>query len=477
MSRSDTATGPRFARWPRFAVLVSIEFLTVMDASVVNIALPTIRRDLSLSDGDTAWIVATYLIFFAGFLLLSGRLADLVGRRRQFILGTVTFTLASVVCGVSAAQVPLLVGRACQGLGAAMVMPAALALITDLFPEGAGRNRALGIFSGMAGVAAPVGLVLGGLLTGVDWHLIFWINVPLGLAVALVSLRALPPSIRTRGQVDLVAAIAATAALMLLTSALVRLGTSGWPRSDVVLAMVAAVLLAAVFFMRQARSAHPLIPPVLLRQRSVRLGSLLFSIVGTILLSTFFLVTMYLQRVRSLGPMVSAAAYLPLPLAMLAGTLITPRAVGRYGPRTVLAAGLALQAASLAVWALTSSVDGSLVLGFGIPAAVWALGLGLSIVASFIIATSRLDPALAGGASGLATSSYQGGGAVGLSLLVVIAQTVSDHALASGLPPADAALVGHRTALWILAVLACSGAIVARRFLPAMRSASPARPA
>lgn len=472
MSRSNTTTGLGPAVWRRFTVLASIEFLTVMDASVVNIALPTIRRDLSLSDGDTAWIVATYLIFFAGFLLLSGRLSDLVGRRRQFILGTVTFTLASAVCGVSTAQAPLLIGRACQGLGAAMTMPAALALITDLFPEGAGRNRALGIFSGMAGVAAPVGLVFGGLVTGIDWHLIFWINVPLGLAVALIGPRALPPSTPGSGSVDLIAATAATATLMLLTFALVRLGTSGWARTDVVLPLVAAVLLGAVFVGRQTRSTHPLIPPALLRRRTVLVGTLVFSIVGTILLATFFLVTMYLQRVRLLAPTASAAAYLPVPLAMLTGTLLAPWAVGRQGPKTVLAGGLALQAASLAAWALTSSADGPLALDFEIPAIAWALGLGLAIVSSFVVCTSHLDPELAGTASGLATSSYQGGGAVGLSLVVVIAQAVSNHSLTAGLPPTDATLTGHRTALWILAALACSGAVIAGSFLPRARSAA-----
>lgn len=444
--------------WSRFAVVASIEFLTVMDASVVNIALPEMRDALGLGDAQTSWIVSIYLVTFAGTLLAFGRISDLVGHRTQFLAGTATFTAASLLCGLADERWTLLLGRAVQGLGAAMVMPAALALIMAMFPEGHSRGRAIGLFSGMAGVAAPIGLVLGGLLTSVDWHLIFWINLPIGLAVVLLGLHSLPPSSRSAGRVDASGAAAATGSLMLLIYALVETGITGWTTTSGTV-VVAAAVLACLFVWRQRVASDPVIPRALLRNRTTTTGAALFIVVGTLLLSTFFVVTMYLQEVRLYEPAAAALVYLPLPLAMLLGTILAPRALTRMAPGSVLASGLLIQAGGLVALAALTRVNGHVILGFQMPAAAWAFGLGLSVVTSFVVCTSHVPQPLTGAASGLATSAYQGGGAVGLSLVALLAQSVTETAdeASSEL----AALSGQHVALWALAVIALIGAVAA----------------
>ncbi|MGH3735341.1 MAG: MFS transporter [Micromonosporaceae bacterium] len=457
--RTDVSTR---SAWLKFGILASIEFLTVMDASIVNIAIPAIKQQLGFSAVDITWVVTSYLIPFAGFLLLAGRLADVVGRRRFFIVGTAAFTLASVGCGLAQEPWQLLAGRGVQGIGAAMVMPAALALITDVFAAGPARNRALGIFSGVAGIAAPAGLVLGGVLAATDWHLIFWINVPFGLLVVLVASRVLPSNISRPAPVDVIGAGAATGALMLLTWGAAELGSTGWRSPTTIAALAGAGALAATFAFRQVHARAPLIPGWLLERRNVVVGGAVFVLVGTILLSTFFFVTLFLQQVRGLNPLATAGVYLPLPLAMLIGAQLAPRFIGSLGVRTTLGAGLAVQAAALAGWALTSSASGSLVTSFLLAATPWAFGLGLSVVSSFVVGTSGVDGSAAGVASGLATTAYQGGGAVGLSIVAVIADTASHRAGNAGLDTLTATLDGHRTALWTLTGLALLGVALTR---------------
>lgn len=442
--------------WVQFAVVASIEFLTVMDASVVNIALPSMRDELGLSDAQTTWIVSSYLVAFAGTLLLFGRVSDLAGHRTLFMVGTALFMAASLLCGLADERLTLLLGRALQGLGAAMVMPAALALIMAMFPEGPSRRRALGLFSGLAGVAAPIGLVVGGLLSSLDWHLIFWINLPVGVIVLFLGRRTLPASVRSVGHVDAAGAVAATGSLMLLTYALVDAGIAGWTMASGA-AFTAAVTLACVFIWRQRVAPEPVIPRSLLRHRTTTAGAALFVVVGTLLLSTFFVVTMFLQEVRLYDPVTAALVYLPVPLAMLLGSSIAPRALARRAPRSVLAGGLLIQAGGLVCLALFTGVGGSITLGFQIPAAVWAFGLGLSVVTSFVVCTSHVPPPLVGAASGLATCAYQGGGAVGLSLVTLLAQSTTDST--DDLTAERAALAGQHVALWALAAAALIGAV------------------
>ncbi len=456
-SPAEAAT--RWPSWVPFGALVSIEFLTVMDASVVNIALPVIKEDLGYSDIEISWVVNCYLIAFAGLLLAAGRLADALGRRRLFVAGTVVFTVASVGCGLAVEPWQLLTGRAVQGVGAALVVPAALALITDIFTEGPSRVRALGIFSSMGAVAAPIGLALGGFLTELDWHLIFWINVPLGVIIAAIALTALPAPSPTPGPVDLIGAVAATGTLSLLALAAVSLEAHGPSAATTIAAAVGAVVFGLIFVLRQRYATNPLIAPVLLRVQSIVVGNSIFVLVGTVLFGTFFFVTLYLQEVRGLAPLQATLAYVPIPLAVLAGTRLAPWIIGRLGPHNALGLGLLVQAVTLAIWAIVVDTSGSLAVTLIGPTIGWGVGLGVSIVSSFVVCTSGVPGPVAGAASGLATAAYQGGGAVGLALVDALAAATGD--LGSGLTQ-DAQLSGYRWGIWALAGVAILGAALTR---------------
>lgn len=442
-----------------FLVLGAIEFLTVMDASVVNIALPVIQAELGFGGSAVSWVVTCYLIPFAGMLLLAGRLGDVVGHRLLFLTGTALFTLASAGCALAAESWQLLLGRAAQGLGAALVVPAALALIAALFPEGPQRTRALAIFGGMGGIAAPVGLVLGGLLADIQWSWIFWVNVPLGAGVLLLARVVLPTPARMPVRLDVFGGVAATGAVALLALAAASLADPGSMPGQ--WAAAGALVCAAIVVWRQHTARDPLIPRALLRLRAVTVGGSIFVLVGTVLLATFYIVTLYLQQVRGLSPAAATVVYLPLPLAMFAGTQLAPRLLARWAPRDVLGLGLAVQGVCLVLWIQTSTEAGSLVVAL-LPAAPWAIGLGLSIVTSFVVCTSAVPGRDAGAASGLATSAYQGGGAVGLALVAALATVTSERHGAG----TTAELAGHHTALWVLAALAGLGALGTRALPP-----------
>lgn len=447
--------------WVPFAALVSIEFLTVMDASVVNIALPGIKDDLGYSQSEISWVVNCYLIAFAGLLLAAGRLADALGRRRLFVAGTVLFTAASAACGLATEPWQLLTGRALQGVGAALVVPAALALITDLYPEGAGRVRALGIFSSMGAVAAPFGLALGGFLSEIDWHLIFWINVPLGIIITVVALTALPVPSRTPAPVDLIGAVAAAGTLSLLALAAVSLEASGPASGATIGAAVGSAAFGLLLVLRQRYAAAPLVPPALLRIRSVVVGNGIFVLVGTVMLGTFFFVTLYLQETRGLAPLQATLAYLPIPVATLVGTRLAPWIIGRFGPHNALGAGLLVQSAALAAWAVVGTADGPLLATLIAPTVPWALGMGVALVSSYVICTSGIPGPVAGAASGLATTAHQGGGAVGLALVAALAAAAGNIGGSSSATQA-AQLVGYHWGVWALAGAALIGAALTR---------------
>lgn len=477
-ARVEDAARQRSVRnpWVVFAVLAMIEFMSVMDSSVVNIALPTIRAKLAFSPTTIAWVVDGYLIGFTGFLLLAGRAADFVGRRRMFLSGVLIFTLFSLACAGASQAWELTASRVLQGFGAALVTPAALALITDIFAEGPRRNRALGIFSSMAGVAAPIGLVLGGLLTSAAWQWIFLINIPIGLAVFAAGVRLLPRTTRqAEGGIDVIGAVAATGGMILLVLATVRGGAQGWTSAATLGEYAGAVVLVAVFLFRQSTAKAPLVPVALLRLRTIALGNVIFVLVGTILISTFFIITLYLQTVRGYDSTKAALIYLPVPIAMLTGTMVAPRAM-KFGPHNVLMAGLVVQAAALAGWAVSISDHGSILVSFVIPSIVWAFGLGLSIVSSFVVCTMGLTGQVAGAAAGLATATYQAGGALGLAILAVVAASHTASVVAAGHPVRYALVAGYSYALWAETGVAVVGALLTRALISRRGAAQSAAP-
>uniref|UniRef100_A0AAU2A569 MFS transporter n=1 Tax=Streptomyces sp. NBC_00093 TaxID=2975649 RepID=A0AAU2A569_9ACTN len=447
--------------WAMFSVLALIEFMSVMDASVVNIALPAIRDDLGFSPTSLAWVVDAYLLGFAGFLLLAGRAADVVGRRRLFASGVALFTLASLACAFSAADWQLVVSRLAQGLGAALVTPAALALITDIFPEGPARNKALGLFMGMGGIAAPVGLVLGGLLTTAGWEWIFLINVPIGAGILWASLRLLPATgPQTSARLDVFGAVTATAGMSLLILAVVRGSAQGWGSAATLAEFAGAAALLVAFVVRQRTAADPVLPAMLLRIRPLVIGNVAFALVGTLLISTFFIITLYLQQVRGYGPARAGLSYVPIPLAMLAGTQVAPRVL-RFGPQNVLMGGVLVQAAALAAWAALIDVDGGYLTSFLLPAVLWSFGLGVSIVSSFVVCTMGLTGPIAGAGSGLATTTYQAGGAIGLAALAAVAHARTDS-VADSQEPMQALVSGYTLALWCSVGVAVIAALLTR---------------
>ncbi len=446
----------RRSPWVGFSVLAAIEFLTVLDASVVNIALPVIRDGLGFSYTSIAWVVDAYLIGFAGFLLLAGAATDVVGRRRLFIAGTVVFTIFSIVCAVATDPWHLAVSRLLQGLGGAMVFPAALALIIDIFPEGPERRKAIGIFSGMAGLAAPVGLVLGGLLAASAWQWIFLINAPVGIAVVGFSFKLLPSAAPSRQDgIDTFGAVTVTAGLVLLILAMLRGNAQGWTSAPTQAAFVGAAILLTVFVVQQRVAPAPLISGEILRRRTTVIGNIIFALVGAILVSTFFFVSLFLQRVRGLDSMDAALIYLPVPIGMFFGTQLAPRIL-RFGPHNALLTGLLIQAAGLTGWATMIDAEHSLLGTFWVPATAWAFGLGISIVSSFVVCTMGLSDQVAGVASGLATTTYQGGGAVGLAALAVVADQQNRGGTGAALTE------GYGAALWCCVGIALVGAALTR---------------
>lgn len=428
--------------WTTFAVLALIEFMTVLDTSVVNVALPSIQHDLGFSVGGLAWVVDGYLLGLAGFLLLAGRAADLVGRRRLFIIGTVLFTVASLGCAMAVADWQLITARLVQGLGSALVIPSALALITDLFPEGPHRARALGIFTGMGGVAAAAGVLLGGLLTSVGWPWVFLVNVPIGAAVVVAGLRTLPATRpQAGGGLDLIGALTGTAGVTALTYAVTQGHVQGWTSAPMLVVLPLAVILLATFGIRQHTARAPLLPTELLRRRDLVLGNAIIALVGAVMIGTFFLITLYLQQVRGYTPLMTGVVYLPIPLAMLAGTQLAPRLL-RRGPRNALLAGLAVQAAGLAWWAAAIGPDDHLVAEFLAPTALWSFGAGIALVSAFAACTTGVTGPIAGAASGMATTNQYVGGAIGLAALIAIATTGQTAAQVSGYAPALATAAG-----------------------------------
>lgn len=389
-------------------MLALIEFLVVLDTAIVNLALPSIQQDLGFTPAGLPWVVNAYLVTFAGLLLVGGRAADLWGRRRLFLIGLAVFTLASLGNALATAPWQLVLGRAVQGLGGALVVPAAIALISDLFDQPRDRARALGYFSGMGGAAAALGAVGGGLLSSAGWHWIFVINVPIGGLVLALGAWRLP---------------------------------SGAPG-------------------QAGRNGH-VIPRGLLRVPGLRVGNPALVVIGSLMFGTFFIMTLYLQQVRGLPPHLAGLVYLPVSLGVIAGTQVAPRLALRRGPRAGLSIGLGLQGVGLAWWALTMAPGAALVGEFLAPAVLWALGAGMALVSAFILSTVEVPEELAGAASGLATTSQNAGGVIGLTVLAAIAQARTSDLGQGG--PAEALTSGYALAVAVAAALALITLVLVHR--------------
>ena len=434
------------------ALLALTQFVIVLDASIVNVALPSIGRALHFSQDDLSWVVNAYTLTFGGFLLLGGRLADLLGRRRIFIGGLVLFSLASLAGGLAQSDVWLVAARAVQGLGAAIISPAALSLVTTMFSEGAERNRALGVWGAVAGSGGAAGVLLGGVLTQyAGWEWVLFVNVPIGIAAALVAPRLLPESRDTESDhvFDLAGATTVTAGLALLVYALVDANNAGWTSTQTLgLGAIALVLLAA-FLGIERRTSNPLMPLQIFRLRTLRGADLVGLLIGMSLFGVFFFLSLYMQQVLGYDALKTGFAYLPLALNIIVSAGVASQLVTRIGFKPTLTAGLLLIGAGL-VWFAQVSPDGGYVSDVLFPSILLAWGLGLAFVSVTVAAVTGTRPDEAGLASGLINTAQQVGGALGLAILAAIANGRTSDVFASGVRnPAVALTEGFQDAFLV----------------------------
>ncbi|MBA3328701.1 MAG: MFS transporter, partial [Solirubrobacterales bacterium] len=412
-------------KWLALVLLASAQFVVVLDASIVNVALPSIGRDLAFSQDNLAWVVNAYTLVFGGFLLLGGRMADLLGRRRLFIGGLVLFSFASLLGGLSNTEGQLIASRALQGLGAALVAPAALSIVTTTFAEGAERNKALGVWGAVAGSGGAAGVLLGGVLTdSLGWEWVLWVNVPIGVAAALLAPRLLTEShseSETR-HFDVLGAVTVTAGLSLLVFALVDANSAGWESTQTLVLLAAAAALTATFVVIELRSAAPLVPFRIFRARTLTGANVTGLLVGASLFSMFFIVSLYMQQVLGFDALQAGLAYLPLALTIIISAGVASQLVTRLGFKPVLLAGLGLVTVGL-LWFSRISADGAYAADVLGPSVVAGAGLGFSFVPVTIAAMSGVSGRDSGLASGLINTAQQVGGALGLAILAAIANS------------------------------------------------------
>ena len=447
-------------------LLAMTQFVIVIDASIVNVALPSIGIALRFSRDDLSWVVNAYTLTFGGFLLLGGRLADLLGRRRMFMTGLVLFSVASLVGGLAQSEAWLIVARAVQGLGAAIVSPAALSIITTTFSEGAERNRALGIWGAVAGAGGAAGVLLGGLLTsGLSWRWVLFVNVPIGIAAAAAAPRVLHESRADHGSTagfDLPGAVTATAGLSLLVYAVVDAVNVGWGSTATILRLAGAALLLAAFVAIESRTRHPLLPFSIFRLRTLRGADIVGLLIGMSLFSMFFFISLYLQDVLHFSPIKTGVAYLPLALTIVFSAGAASQLVTRVGFKPTLIGGLLLIAAGLLWFSRVRAPGGSYVADVLGPSLLAGAGLGFSFVPVTIAAVTGTRPHEAGLASGLINTAQQIGGALGLAILATVANSTTKNALASGVLNTSVALTkGFERAFLVGAGFAIVGAILA----------------
>jgi EmrB/QacA subfamily drug resistance transporter len=420
-------------RWLALYVLCLGDLMIVLDGTIVNVALPSIRDDLGFSQTSLAWVVNGYLLTFGGFLLLGGRLGDLFGHRRLFLSGISLFTLASLACGVANSQESLVAARAVQGIGGAVVSAVALSLLMTLFTEQADRAKAMGIFGFVLSGGGVAGVLLGGVLTDVlNWHWIFLVNLPVGVAVFLLTLKLLPAAPGTHsGRLDVGGALTVTGALMLAVYAIVNGNDTGWTSGQTLGLLAGAVVLLLVFLALEARIRSPLVPLGLFRNHNVSTANVVGILMAAGMFSWFFFSALYLQRVLDYTPLEVGLAYLPSMVIWGTCSLQSDKLVMRFGIKPPLLGGLTLMALSLIIFARTP-VDGNVLIDV-LPGTL-ALGLGAGIAFNPILlaAMSDVQPQEAGLASGVVNTSFMMGGAVGLAILASLADSRSTNLLDSG---------------------------------------------
>ncbi len=434
-------------------VIAAAQLMVVLDATIVNVALPHIQHALGFSDSGLEWVVNAYALTFGGFLLLGGRAGDILGRRRVFVVGLLVFSLASLLGGFATSEGWLLAARAVQGLGGAIIAPTSLSLVATTFPEGPRRNRAFGVVSAMAIGGAAIGLLAGGLLTTyASWRWVLFVNVPIGIVVALMAPRVLTESERHTGRFDLPGAITGTGGLAALVyglsnAATTQNGVSHWGDTKVIVSLVAAVVLLGAFLVIESVSKHPLLPLRIFRNRDRSAANLILLCIGTAMFGLFFFLTIFVQTVWGYSPLKTGIAYLPMVGLIMAMAGVSAGLVGRIGAKPILIAGTMLSAGGM-FWLSRITADSTYAGGLLGPMLVTAAGLGSLFMPLFLVALSKVDERDAGLASSLVNTGQQVGGSIGLAILGTVAWTVFANHLRTSIAAAKeaaarAAAAGH----------------------------------
>jgi EmrB/QacA subfamily drug resistance transporter len=462
---NETAAHER--RWLILAVVGAAFFMTILDVAIVNVAIPSIQRDLHISRQTVEWVVVAYAIAYGGFLLLGGRMADLLGRRRIFVAGLIVFTLGSLACGLShsASSAALLIGaRAAQGLGAAILAPSALSIVTTTFREGAERNKALGIWGALGGSGAAAGVLFGGILVKyLGWEWIFYVNVPVGILVLSLTRPIVPESRAALGhhRFDVTGAVTVTGGLTLLVYAISKAPDVGWASARTILLIAAAVVLLAAFLVTETRSKAPLMPFSIFRIRTVAAANVVGFLLGAAIFANFFVLTLYVQQVLGWSPLKTGITFLATAGTTVIWAGLSQALVTKIGVRPVLTIGMAVMGVAL-LWYTRIPVDGhywpDLLPGY----LVFAFGMAFAFIPVSIAALAGVAPEQAGLASGLINTVQQVGGAIGVAL----ATTIFLQATTGKHPHSRAEALGFSTsgfqhAFWALMAVAFAGAAAA----------------
>ena len=456
-------------RWFALYVLCAAELMIVLDTTIVNVALPSIRTDLGFTETSLVWVVNAYVLTFGGFLLLGGRLGDLYGQRKVFLAGLALFTLASLACGLAPSQSLLVGARAVQGLGGAVVSAIALSLIMNLFAEPGDRAKAMGIYGFVCAGGGSIGVLLGGLLTSaLSWHWVFLVNLPIGAAVYALCAVLLPGRTqRAPGHLDVAGAVTVTASLMLAVYAIVNGNQAGWTSARTAGLLGSAAALLAVFLAIEARVRHPLMPLGLFRVRSFAASSAIGMLWSAAMFAWFFISALYLQLVLGYDAMQIGLAFLPANLIMAAFSLgLSARIVMRFGIRLPLSLGLAFAAVGLALFAL-SPVGGSFAVHVLPGMVLLGIGCGMALNPVLLAAMSDVNPGDSGLASGVVNTSFMMGGALGLAVLASLAAAQTNFLLASGAASPAALTGGYHVAFLAGAIFAAVAALLGAALLRA----------
>jgi EmrB/QacA subfamily drug resistance transporter len=467
MTSLSLADRPDSRRWLALGAIVAAQFMVVLDIAIVNVALPSIKTDLHFSQESLQWVITAYSILFGGVLLLGGRMADLLGRRRLFVAGIVLFTISSLLAGLAWSEASLITFRALQGLGGALLSPAALSILTTTFAEGRERNLALGVWGAVSGSGGAAGVLLGGVLTSsLNWSWIFFVNVPLGALLVAATpwlLRESRAQLEHR-HFDFSGAVSVTGGLMLLVYAMTRAAEHGWGTVETIGLLGTSVALVLAFFVIELRSKAPLLPLRIFRLRTLRGSNLVGLLVGAAIFSQFFLLTLYMQEVLHYSALKTGVAYLALTLAIISFAAVAQALVTRLGVRRVLPVGLALTVVSLLLYARLP-VHGSYFVDLFPAFLISGIGLALSFVPISIAALSGVRESDAGIASGLINTSQQIGGAIGLAAATTIATTFTSHYVDShpGATALGGAALTHgfQIAFYVLAGLSAVAVVLA----------------